>query len=146
MTPAGKTLDRALTFVLVVGLTALVSWVCKSSSSPTAPAQAKANPLFAADIQPIFTASCATSGCHAGAGAAGLVLSAGQSYAAIVSVNSTQEPARMRVSPGDAANSYLVVKLENRQTVGGRMPPSGPLAAASIQNIKNWINQGAINN
>ena len=48
--------------------------------------------------------------------------------------------------PGDAANSYIVIKLEGRQTVGAKMPLGGSLDAISLQNIKNWINKGAKNN
>jgi len=76
-----------------------------------------------------------------------MVLLQGQSYANLVSVTSTQEPAKTRVIPNDATDSYLVVKLEGRQTNGGRMPLGGSaLNANSIQNIKNWIDKGAKNN
>jgi hypothetical protein len=138
--------DRVLTALILAAVLAFASWMCKSSSTPSVPDQVKENPSFASDIQPVFTNSCSTSGCHGGTGQVGLVLSAGQSYALLVNVDSTQEPPMKRVVPSDAVNSYLVIKLENRQTVGSRMPPSGALSATSLQNIKNWINKGANNN
>lgn len=119
---------------------------CGNATSPTPPPQPKADPSFAADIQPIFTASCVSPSCHGGAGQAGLVLTAGQAYAELVNIASTQEPARSRVLPGDSMNSYIVIKLEGRQTVGTRMPPGAALNAVSVQNIKNWIDRGANNN
>jgi hypothetical protein len=53
----------------------------------------------------------------------------------------------MRVLPGDAANSYLVKKIEGTQTVGTRMPQGrNALSSITIQNIKNWVDRGAKNN
>ncbi len=53
----------------------------------------------------------------------------------------------VRVIAGDAQNSYLVKKLEGRQTVGARMPLNGaPLDNIDLTNIRNWIDQGAQNN
>jgi hypothetical protein len=43
-------------------------------------------------------------------------------------------------------NSYLVIKLEGRQTVGTRMPQAGSLPTNALQNIKNWIDKGAKDN
>ena len=49
--------------------------------------------------------------------------------------------------PNDAQNSYLVIKIEDRQTVGTRMPQGGnALDSIDVSNIRNWINQGAKNN
>lgn len=146
MRPVAPKRDIALLLTLAVGLAAIFYSACGSSTSPAPPGQVKDNPSFAGDIQPIFTASCASSGCHGSGGQAGLVLTSGQSYAQLVNVDSTQDPTKKRVLTGDAANSYLVIKIENRQTVGTRMPPSGPLSSTSVQNIRNWITRGANNN
>jgi len=135
---------RMMGLCLCLGLLALAR--CKSATTTTSD-QPKANPSFQNDIQPIFNSSCAISSCHNATAQAGLDLSAGKAYSTLVNVASTEVPALMRVSPGDATNSYLVMKLENRQTVGGRMPFGGnPLSATQIQNIKNWINNGANGN
>jgi len=126
---------------------ALLAAACSSPSSPSASSVSDTvvdDPSYASVIQPIWSASC--TGCHGSGGDAGLNLSSGSSYANLVNVPSTQDKTKMRVLPGDATNSWVVMKIENRQTVGGKMPPSGSLTANQIQNIKNWITQGAKNN
>jgi hypothetical protein len=78
--------------------------------------------------------------------AAGLNLQSGASFASLVNVTATREPI-VRVIPGNADGSYLIVKLEGRQSVGSRMPLGGqPLNDTDLTNIKNWINRGAQNN
>jgi hypothetical protein len=95
----------------------------------------------------VFTPSCALSGCHAGASPQqGMNLSAGQAYAAIVSVPSTEVSSLLRVKPGEPDESYLVHKIEGSATVGGRMPLGGaPLPNNLIQAVRDWISQGAHN-
>jgi len=90
--------------------------------------------------------SCTSSSCHGTAQMAGLDLRSGPSYASLVSVRATSEPI-LRVIPGDPDGSYLVIKLEGRQSVGDRMPQTGsPLDTVDLTNIRNWISQGALNN
>jgi len=137
---------RVLAVAFIILAAAVGFWTCKSSSStnPDPPTPVKDDPSFAADIQTIFSSSCALSGCHAaGSAQGGLVLASGQAYANIVNIASTGDPAKKRVLPGDVANSYLVLKIEGNQTSGTRMPPTGPLASNLIQNIKNWVAKGA---
>jgi hypothetical protein len=107
---------------------------------------------FCADIQPIFTANCAFSGCHAGAAPQlGQNLSSGNAYASIVNVPSQEVPTLARVEPGAPDASYLVNKIEGTAAaVGGvdtRMPlGQGALPAADIDLIRAWIAAGAPNN
>jgi hypothetical protein len=119
---------------------------CGSPSSPQPPATAKDDPSFAGDIQSIFTSSCTASSCHGASAQAGLSLIQGQSYVNLVNASSTEDVSRKRVLPGDAANSYIVIKLEGRQAVGAKMPLGSSLDAASLQNIKNWVDKGAKSN
>jgi len=138
---------QRLIFWTVLALILLAITFCKSSSGPAASDTPKDNPSFAGDIQPIFSASCAVSGCHNSTAQAGLNVSSGQAYGNLVNVDSTEDATKKRVLPNDANNSYLVMKVEGRQTSGVRMPSGGsPLSSAQIQNIKNWINKGANNN
>lgn len=105
------------------------------------------DPSFSADVQPLFIAGCSFSGCHDAASASGeLVLSEGQARSQLVNVSSVLEPGRVRVLPGDPENSYLVMKLENRQSEGEAMPLGGSLDAAEIQLIRDWIEKGAKDN
>jgi len=107
------------------------------------------NPSFATDVNGIFIArGCTAGNCHGGgSGTLNLSSSAPGNYANLVGVTAAGEPAFQRVEPGDAQNSYLVIKLEGRQSSGGRMPIGRPaLSAAEIGTIRNWIQAGAPNN
>ena len=94
----------------------------------------------------IFTPNCATTGCHLGAGAPqGLRLDDANSFGMLVGVASSQESSILRVAPGDPDNSYLLRKLEGSASVGAQMPLSAPpLEQASIDVIRQWITDGAI--
>jgi hypothetical protein len=111
------------------------------------PRVVKATPAFGADIQEVFDRiGCSTSGCHGTAQSAGLDLRSGNAYDNLVNVQALSERV-VRVIPGDANGSYLVIKLEGRQTAGARMPLNGTaLDNIDLTNIKNWINNGAPNN
>lgn len=92
----------------------------------------------------VFTPQCAT--CHAGGSApVGLRLEDAQtSYDNLVGVRSTEQPTLFRVAAGNAADSYLVHKLEGRQTVGNQMPNGQPpLPEETIAVIRQWIDEGA---
>lgn len=80
--------------------------------------------------------------------AQGLALGAGKSYADLVNVAASECAAgRMRVVPGDPANSYLVQKLEGVSLCSGtQMPKTGSIPASDITTIKAWICNGAPNN
>ncbi len=92
----------------------------------------------------VFTPNCATSGCHAGSGQAGLVLEAGVSFDNLVNVPSTQVTGLDRVEPGDPDNSYLIQKLEGTASTGARMPfGRAPLDQSVIDDIRQWISDGA---
>lgn len=112
-------------------------------------AEIKISPSFSTDIQEIFTRKgCAVAGCHGSQQSGGLDLRSGASYAELVNVTSEGEAAFLRVEPSDAINSYLVIKLEDRQNFGDAMPISGggSLDNTDLTNIRNWINAGALNN
>lgn len=135
--------------VILVALTIGVLYHCGTDSSTNTepPPTVKEDPSFSSDIQSIFSNNCISSGCHNAGASGGLVLLQGQAYANLVNVASTQEPGKTRVIPIDATNSYIVIKLEGRQTNGGRMPLGGTaLHANAIQNVKNWIDKGAKDN
>ena len=102
-------------------------------------------PVFSEIQAGLFTPTCATSGCHSGAGAPlGLRLDAANSYGLLVGVASGQVPSLLRVAPGDPDNSYLIRKLSGTGS-GGRMPLNAPpLSQAQIDVIRQWITDGAI--
>ncbi len=144
-----------LSAIIVAGL-AIVALACGGDSS-TGPGgnggntngrEIKADPSFSSDIIEIFTRTgCSASSCHGSASQGGLDLRASAAYGELVNVAAEGEPSKTRVIPGDAQNSYLVIKLEGRQSFGSQMPEGGaPLDNIDLSNIRNWITQGALNN
>jgi hypothetical protein len=108
------------------------------------------NGPITADFQSIqanvFTPIC--SKCHIGAGAPeGLQLDAAHSYNLLVGVPSLEQPALLRVNPGDPTDSYMVHKIEGLPGIGGGQMPLGetPLPQATIDAIRQWIANGAPN-
>lgn len=126
---------------------------CGGSDGPSAPDNGSLTPpsdvSFSGEVLPIFTsAGCAASRCHsASQKSGGLELTASVAYDQLVNVNSSEVGSLKRVLPGDALNSYLLMKLEGRQTVGGRMPlGQAPLSSRNFQVIETWIDEGAEDN
>ena len=124
----------SLLLVAVVLLTYL-GW--RGSKLPAANAATiVAAPAYAANIQPIFSASC--TGCHgAAAPSGGLNLT---SYAGLMKGGRSGAV----VQPGNPQSSLLIQVLEG----GGKGIPAMPLGqqplpATEIQTIKNWISAGA---
>jgi hypothetical protein len=93
----------------------------------------------------VFTPICAA--CHTGPQSGALpggmdLTSAAHSAASLINVTSVEQPALKRVLPNDADNSVLIKKLEG--TAGSRMPLGAPpLSAATIAQIRAWIDNGA---
>ena len=118
-----------------------------SSGRPLTPGGSDDSGALAANFTSIqshvFTPICSV--CHAGGAAPqGLRLDAGNSYALLVGVSSSEVPTVKRVEPGQPDNSYLIQKLEGHAAVGARMPFGGPyLDDASIAIIRQWISAGA---
>lgn len=106
---------------------------------------------FSAHIQPIFTTNCSV--CHRPGGIAhlrGIVLelTEGNSYLGLVNQPSIQQSDLTLVVPGDSNASLLFHKVNsNSPPIGDRMPLLGPpLPRAAIDLIRDWIDQGALNN
>ena len=89
---------------------------------------------------------CTASSCHGGDAAGVTLTTTTTSYNELVGVASSRS-GEILVIPGNSAASYLVKKLEGTASVGAQMPfGAEPLDAVDLQNIKNWIDQGAKNN
>jgi hypothetical protein len=103
---------------------------------------------FAGDVQPIFDASCATQGCHAGRRPQdGLSLESGSSYAALVGIDSAQcQSPRPLVTPEDVSASYLMNKILGTDMCAGTSMPKGfgSLTADEMNVIGAWICGGAL--
>jgi hypothetical protein len=121
------------------------------SDRPTGPGE---EVTFAADVQPIFTNSCAFSGCHGtlnpNPAGSPMVLEPGQAYDNIVNVPAGQLPSMDRIEPGNPNLSYLIRKLEGTHVQAGgsgsRMPIGNPLPSSTMAVLRQWINEGAPRN
>jgi hypothetical protein len=151
---SNETVARIDTTGLASGLAAGSTLIRASTGSVTsAPVTLQvgsaAGPDFATDVQPIFSRSCAVSGCHGGQfPAEGMSLEAGSAWAEIVDVRSISGVPMDIVEPGDPQNSMLYHKIALCDAVcisGERMPPAPRphLSAAEIDVIQDWIAAGA---
>ena len=104
-------------------------------------------------VQPIFTAHCAS--CHRDGGGASVLVgidirldNASNSFSTLVNQPSAQNANFTLVKEDDSANSLLYLKVSSSNPpVGSRMPfLSSPLSDDEIRVIKDWIDQGALNN
>ncbi len=105
---------------------------------------------FATLQSEIFDQNCTSGPCHnPQVAAAGLVLTEGFSFAALVGVEPTNPSARSdqlrRVEPFDVLASFLLTKVEGPSAGQGSRMPLGadPLSADQIDLIRGWIEDGA---
>ncbi len=85
-------------------------------------------------------------GCH-GSGQAGLGLSAGDEFAPMIGMRSTERPDMLRVKPGDPLQSYVYLKLWCDGGIDGGCMPLGQTPSPSLaQLFHDWIEAGAPTN
>jgi len=98
--------------------------------------------VYVRDIQPIFDANCATSGCHASSSAtSGIKMS---SYSEVMA--SVGTVLGKLVTANDVTNSSIVTVIEGTSSSVARMPfGRSALSSSDITKIKDWINDGAKN-
>jgi len=94
---------------------------------------------YSSEIQPIFSNNC--SACH-GVGQNGF--NSGSYAGVMASTSPASRYNRNHVIPNDADGSPLVDKIEPNPQFGTRMPTGGALSTDEITKIKNWINEGAL--
>jgi mono/diheme cytochrome c family protein len=112
---------------------------------PTAPELVS----LAGQVQKIFDVHCVQ--CHdSGDPMAGQNLEPDAAYFSLPNVPSTQRKGMPRVDPGSPDTSYLIHKVSGTHLeVGGsgeRMPQGGRLTDDEIRTLRQWIEQGALNN
>ena len=106
------------------------------------------NPTFERDIQPIFTARCATASCHnLATQQLGLNLQAGYAYDEIVNEDSPTSHGMPYIFPLKADSSWLVRMIQadpGRRFFVERMPLGrAPLTDNQIATIVQWVGSGA---
>jgi hypothetical protein len=120
----------------------------------TPPAQPTVS--FAANVQPIFNASCALGGCHDSATRAQALDLSGNARNNVVTVRSTELRQDVLVRPGRPDDSYLQRKIDGTPPIAGVLMPQGcpqnPLNGAmclspdQIAAIRTWITECALAN
>ncbi|MDH4200312.1 MAG: hypothetical protein OEV66_08045 [Spirochaetia bacterium] len=137
--------------IMLICIFSLTGFYCstapKTTTSTTTSTTSSTTGTFAADVQPIFTNSCATGSCHVtGSKTVPLDLTSGNAYTNIYNITSTQDPTKKYVVPSSSATSYLYIKLTGAGVTGTQMPKGGSLTQTQIDTIKSWIDAGALNN
>lgn len=126
---------RTLKYLIVTAL-GLFTYSCYYDELPEANnLPLPANVSFQNDVQPIFNTNCVA--CHNGTLEPDL--RSGNSYNALLSIPGS-------IVPGSAADSELIEMLEHDPSNPNPMPPSAPMPQATINIVKAWINEGALNN
>jgi hypothetical protein len=143
---------------LAAGLVLWVAGACADFSGPDdaaggLPNILKATPSLSVDIQPVLDKRCAIGGCHSvRTKQGGLDLTAGHTYSNTVNVTAALvgNLGFKRIVPFNADTSWLyrLIADDASKRLGvARMPlAQTPLTANQIQNIRNWIMNGAPNN
>lgn len=133
-------------------ITVLLAVACGRLKEPTDPGVGAGEPVdptatFIRVQNEVFTPTCAQLGCHNPLGQQeGMILTNGRAYSMIVGVASVESPSLRRVTPSDAANSYLYRKITGAGITGDRMPQGGPyLTNVQIKLVRDWILRGAPN-
>jgi hypothetical protein len=103
------------------------------------------HPTFAIVQELVERNGCTGASCHlSGQGELYLGYGPQVDYGNLVNVPAHGEPEFLRVDPGSPDLSYIVIKVEGRQSFGDAMPIGGPpIDSIDLANLRNWITVGA---
>lgn len=105
------------------------------SDIPTGP------PDFDEILTTVLVPSCGFDSCH-GSGAGYLRIHDRQTEEEWLDMESRVFGGRKLIIQGDAANSYLIKKMEGASDIEGDvMPPSGSIDSARINRVRRWIDE-----
>ena len=138
--------------LLSIGLLLAISYGCSDSGSPTdgggnggGNGGTTDTVSFANDVRPILVASCAITACHGSAPIQSGLNMGTATWAQIRAASGSIGGAV--VVPGNASSSNLYLKTTSNPPFNARMPFGGaPLSSAQQIAIRDWINQGALDN
>lgn len=102
---------------------------------------------FATDIRPIIQGNgCLGSSCHGGSTTNGGLNLGSATYTEVINASGTN--GEFVVANSSATSTFYIKTSQDSPSIGGsRMPlTGGPLTAVQIELIKDWIDQGALNN
>lgn len=137
----------AASAVLMLGVTACGDDTTTTTTDSGTTDSGTLGDVSYADVQAVWDATCAGSGCHTGGGTSGgLDLAEGSSHANLVGVSSIGAAMDL-VTAGSTDDSYLWHKLLGTQgDVGGAgsdMPLGTSLTSGQLGTIESWILNGA---
>ncbi|MCH7690562.1 MAG: hypothetical protein IIA17_05905 [candidate division Zixibacteria bacterium] len=138
--------------LLSIGLLLVISYGCSDSGSPTdgggnggGNGGTTDTVSFANDVRPILLASCAIAACHGSAPIQGGLNMGTASWSAIRAASGTN--GGLAVVAGNASSSTLYTKTTLNPPFLSRMPfGRTPLSTAQQIAIRDWIDQGALDN
>ena len=138
--------------LLSLGLLLVMSYGCSDSGSPTdgggnggGNGGTTDTVSFASDVRPILVASCAISACH---GSAPIQSGLNMGTATWTQIRAASgNVGGLVVVAGNASSSNLYLKTTTNPPFNARMPLTGGFLSTTQQNlIRDWINQGALDN
>jgi len=104
-----------------------------TTATPSEPA------TFEEVLADVLVPSCGFDSCH-GSGAGYLRIHNGQTEDEWLEMQSNVIADTALITPGNAALSYLIMKMEDATTIEGDvMPPSGSLSTDRIERVRSWI-------
>lgn len=151
-----RVMNRKYSFIWIITLLLFTTmWISCSSNSTSSNDSSNNNntnddtgstigtePIFA-NVKQIFQQSCGGSGCHISSSQNGVQL---DTYDHVINSRAISYD-KLAVQPGNAGGSPLVDKIESNPQAPPRMPKNGNyLSDARIQQIRQWIDNGAKNN
>ena len=125
-----RRLILAISALSIIALAGCYKDVISPGQDPNAPPQ---DVSYSGDIQPIFSDNCTNSGCHDAIPSHKPSLVPEKSYNALISGG--------YVNTAVPTSSILYGEVKS-----GAMPPTGALKQSEIQQILDWIRNGAPNN
>ena len=136
-------MKRPTVEILVIGL----GMACADKNADTGVEIDPGEPATFTEVRDeILLNSCAFSSCHGSQGAGDLTLTSEGAYDALVNVPSLGVPGETLVIPGNAADSYLMMKMAGADGItGDEMPPGSILDTDKLDAVRSWIDNGAQN-
>lgn len=99
---------------------------------------------FSTDVAPILSSRCAIAGCHGSGSVSGGMTLGGASWSEVRNASGSHGPI---IIVGNSGSSNLYLKTTSSPPFGVQMPAVGAkLTIAEQQKIRDWIDQGALNN
>lgn len=137
------TLGSPVQLLHVLALSSLLSTLGCAKETADSGSTESDIPTGPADFDEILTTvlipSCGFDSCH-GSGAGYLRIHERQTEEEWLEMESRVFAGRKLIVPGDAANSYLIKKMEGASDIEGDvMPPSGSIDQARTNRVRRWI-------